>query len=131
MNQIPPEWIEDALESYPIAVPPPDLAARIMHAVRQVQPAPARLAIPFRLTWIDYALGLLTLVVTGLGVILLPLLPLQFWLRLRFTWLVLQSPSMQPVLLSLIVGALALAGLGLVGLLAMLSQMNRRALWPQ
>lgn len=133
MKQIPSDWIEDGLETYPIAVPPPDLSARILQAVRQAQAETGRAYTPagFRLTWMDYALGLLALMVTGLVVFVLPLLPAIFWLRLRFAWLLLQSPSMQPVLISLAVGGAALAGLALAGLLAALAQMNRRTLWPQ
>jgi len=131
MKQTPSDWLEDGLETYPIAVPPPDLSARILRSVRQSQGSRAFAPARFRLTWMDYALGLLSLVVTGLVVFLLPLLPPIFWLRLRFAWLLLQSPSMQPVLLSLAVGGALLAGLALAGLLAALAQMNRRTLWPQ
>ncbi len=112
MNHPPEDWIEDGLRTYPLALPPRDLAVRILSEVKSTRPVEK-----FRLTWIDFALVLLALLVTGLVVYLLPFIPESFWLQMEFKWLLLQTPSLQPVLLSLVAAGAALASLAMAAIL--------------
>ena len=120
MNNLTDTLIDEALQTYPLALPPQNLKARIMRQVYQTQPAPK-----FRLTWMDYALGFFMTTLTGVALLVVPLIPVRFWLELRYAWILLQTPSMQPLLLTLLVTA---AGIGLIGMLA-LFQLGRRILW--
>jgi len=101
MNPQPDDLIEAALESYPLAELPPNFSKRVMQQVRAI-PGSAR----FRLTWMDYALGLLTTLLPAVGFALWVFLPRQVLVDTEFQWRVFQASSLQPV----ITGSLALAG---------------------
>lgn len=120
MNNPADTLIDEALRTYPLALPPINLKARIMRDVYRMQPAPK-----FRLTWMDYALGFFMTVLTGVAMLVLPLIPVRFWLELRYSWILLQTPSMQPLLFTLVAVA---AGIGMMLMVALL-QVGRRILW--
>lgn len=117
----PADLIEDALHTYPLADLPTGFSKRVMEQVRASQ-TPIR----FRLTWMDYALGLLFSLLTAVGFLTWISLPRQVFLRLQFQWFLFQQPRVEILLLvSLAVaGALLLVGL-LVGV-RLLSQPRMR-----
>ena len=109
MNTPTDELIEEALHSYPLADVPPNFSIRIMRQVRKSQPAPK-----FRLTWMDYALGLFLCLLPGTGFVAWVFLPRQILARLQYQWLMLSSPALEPVTVSLAVTALVLSMLALI-----------------
>lgn len=109
------ELIEQALATYPLAQVPPDLSRRIMRRV-QALPASSR----FRLTWIDYALGLFVTMLPAAGFIAWALMPRDVLLELQIQWQLFQSSSLEPV----IVVSLAAAGV-----LLLLAFMFSLGLW--
>lgn len=81
--------IEDALQTYPMAVPPPGLARQILARIQPRQPQ-----VRFSLTWLDIAAGLL---LSSFPLVLLLawlLIPRQVHLHLQFQWLLLQSAQL-------------------------------------
>ena len=109
MNTPPDELIEDALHSYPLAEVPPNFTVQIMRQIQKTQPAPK-----FRLTWMDYALGLFLCLLPMTGIMAWAFLPWQIFARLQYQWLMLSSPALEPVAISLAVTALLLAMLALI-----------------
>jgi len=109
MNTQPDELIEEALRSYPLAEVPPNFSIQIMRQIRKTQPAPK-----FRLTWMDYALGLFLCLLPVTGFAAWALLPWQIIARLQYQWLMLSSPALAPVAVSLAVVTLTLAMLALI-----------------
>ena len=105
-----PDLIEDALRTYPLAEPPAGFSARVVREVRASQ-APPR----FRLTWMDYALGLLLTILPASLLLVWSWLPRQFFLRLQFEWLLFQQPRVEGVVL---ISLAVAAGLLLLGMLA-------------
>ena len=100
MTRDPDELIEAALRTYPLAELPPGFSKRTMQRV-QIVPAAYR----FRLTWMDYALGLFVAVLPMVGFAVWYFLPRQVWLNLQFEWQVFQSSSLQPVMVTSLVVA--------------------------
>ena len=94
--------MEEALYSYPMAEVPTGFSKAVMRQIR-LMPAPRG----FRLTWMDYALGLFLTLLPGIGFIVWAFLPQQFFIYLQYQWLVLRSPAYEPILLA------SLAGLGI------------------
>jgi hypothetical protein len=98
------DLIETALSTYPLADLPPNFSRRVMRQVRAIPPSSR-----FRLTWMDFALGLFVAMLPGIGFIVWIFLPHQVVLDLRFQWMLFQSNPLQPVLLlSLAAAALLL-----------------------
>jgi hypothetical protein len=109
--------IEEALQTYPMAEVPKGFSKGVM---KQVRLMPARRG--FRLTWVDLALGLFLSVLPGLGFFIWAFLPQQFFIRLQYLWLVLRSPTYEPILLTI----LAITGLSVVlAAIASLGFVNR------
>jgi hypothetical protein len=81
--------IEDALHTYPLAPAPAGLSAAIMRTVRAS--GRSRLAPRFRLTWLDYALGIFLAGMAALGVLLWQWLPPQWAARLHVQALLLEQ----------------------------------------
>ena len=99
MNPQPDDLIEDALHTYPLADVPPNLSSKIMRQIRATKNArviPPR--IPFRLTWMDYALGFFLALLPAAGFIIWVALPRLFLLRLAFQWQLIQTSGFFPIL---------------------------------
>jgi hypothetical protein len=119
MNIHPDELIEDALHTYPLAPVPARFSDGIMKRVRVLPNRPQmQVPVPFRLTWMDYALAFFVALLPPVGFGLWSILPYQAVLRLQIQWQLLQWSSLQPV----VGGSLAAAGVLLC--LAMLFSLN-------
>ena len=103
------ELIEAALRTYPLAEVPPDFSHRVM---RQIQPPHA--ALKFRLTWLDYALGLFLSSLPAVGFVSWAFLPRQFLMRLQYQWLLLRSPALEPLVTTFLVATAILSVLALM-----------------
>lgn len=103
--------LEDALRAWPLAEVPTGFSADVMEKIQPrpgVIQAPARSVMKFRLTWMDYALGLFLSLLPVLAFITIATLPKRFILFLKYQWLVLQFPAYEPVLLYTFLGGMAL-----------------------
>jgi hypothetical protein len=109
MNTPHDELIEAALRTYPLADVPPNFSRMVMRQIQKTQPAPK-----FRLTWMDYALGLFLCLLPVTGFVAWAFLPPQIFARLQYQWLMLSSPALEPVTVSLAVTALVLSMLALI-----------------
>jgi hypothetical protein len=115
------ELIESALRTWPLAETPPGFSKNVLE---QIKPRPSHAPLKFRLTWMDYALGLFASSLPVLGIVSLSFLPRQAFIRLQYQLLLLQSPAYEPLLL-FILGALGLLGL-LVFLFSLRFLFNRQ-----
>ena len=126
MNLQTDDLIEDALRTYPLADVPPNFSTGVMRRIGTLQASPPALAVAhsagasvrFRLTWMDYALGLFLTLLPVVGFIIWASLPRLAFLRLEFQWQLLRASSFQPVL------AVSLAAAGLLLLSAFLFSLN-------
>jgi hypothetical protein len=91
---------EDALRTWPLAELPAGLPTSVMEKIKPRQDN-ARIVqqsmLKFRLTWMDFALGLFLSLLPVLGFFTLSSLPREFVLYLKYQWLVLQFPAYEPV----------------------------------
>ncbi len=102
--------LEDALRDWPLDEPPTGFTQSVMDRIgpRQASVPAARSVAPkFRLTWMDYALGLFLGLFPALAFAASAFLPKTFFLYLEYLWLLLRSPAYEPVLLALL-GAAAM-----------------------
>ena len=93
--------IEDALQTYPLAEVPPNLSQNIMQQIQQQAKKTQRNNlphIPFRLTWVDYALAFFLTLIPLVGLVIWATLPRLFLLRLTFQWQLIQVSNLFPVL---------------------------------
>lgn len=102
MNPQPDDFLEAALNNYPLAEAPSDLSQRIMQRVtttpqrtKDGRPAPR---MRFRLTWMDFALGLFLLLLPAIGLVIWATLPPLVLLRLVFEWQMIESSGLVPLL---------------------------------
>ena len=101
--------IEDALLSYPLAEVPHGFSRGVMKQIRARSPLPK-----FRLSWLDYALGLFLCSLPVVGFVIRASLPRLLVMRMEYQWLRLSSPAIEPLVLGT-VGILVMAlGLGLI-----------------
>jgi hypothetical protein len=95
---------EDALRTWPLAELPAGLPASVLEKIKPRQDN-ARIVqqsmLKFRLTWMDFALGLFLSLLPVLGFFTLSSLPREFVLYLKYQWLVLQFPAYEPVFFAL------------------------------
>jgi len=108
--------IEAALHSFPLDEPPVSLATGVMAQVRNAEAAFTAAKMPtFRLTWLDYALSLLVVILAGVFLAFTRLLPpgMDRYLRLELLY-GLQRLSLQPVLPLLALGAIFLLAMGVI-----------------
>src|SRR5262245_25601063 len=78
--------IDDALRTYPLAPAPPSITLNVMARLRNLPPE----ARPrFRLGWFDYAMGLFTTSLAGVGFVLWQSIPPLLVARLQVEWLIL------------------------------------------
>ena len=105
--------LEDALHNWPLVEVPPGFSASILE---RLEPRQSFAQIPhvskpkFRLTWMDFALGMFFSLLPVLGFVTLATLPQKFILYLKYQWLLLQFPAFEPVVLTFagIIGMLLL-----------------------
>lgn len=88
------DLIEDALTTYPLADVPANFSHKIMGKIRASQETKsARSAAPrtpFRLTWMDYALGFFLALLPAVGFVIWATLPRLALLNLTFEWQLIQ-----------------------------------------
>lgn len=82
------DLIEDALTTYPLADVPPNFSHKIMREIRASQETKPRM--PFRLTWMDYALGFFLALLPAVGFVIWATLPRLTLLNLTFEWQLIQ-----------------------------------------
>jgi hypothetical protein len=98
------ELIEDALRTYPLAEAPANFSSRVRRQIR-----PRHASLKFRLTWLDYALGLFLSLLPAVFFISWAFLPWQLWMRLQYQWLLLSSPAFEPLVCTVLVAAAVFA----------------------
>ena len=101
--------VEDSLQSYPLAPPPPTLAPGVMARVRALAPLPR-----FRLSWVDGLVSLFIAGMTGLIVLLWQLLPPQLALQTRLQFLYLLQRVDVTLLQAALLGGAALTVLAVL-----------------
>ncbi len=107
----PDKQIEDALRTYPLAEVPPGFSKNILERIKPQRPYAA---LKFRLTWLDYALGLFLSSLPAVGFVSWAFLPRQVLMRLQYQWLLLRSPALEPILVTSLIAMLILSALTLV-----------------
>ena len=109
MSAQPDELIENALRTYPLAYVPRNFSKRVMQQI-QTPHAPLK----FRLTWLDYALGLFLSILPAVGFVSWVFLPQQFFTRLQYQWLLLRSPAIEPIVITSLIAMVVLSALVLI-----------------
>jgi hypothetical protein len=95
------EQLEDALHNWPLAKVPAGFSTGVMEKIAPRQSyvrIPQKGELKFRLTWMDFALGIFFSFIPVLGFVAIISLPQRFILYLEYQWLLLQSPAFEPVL---------------------------------
>ena len=95
------EQLEDALHAWPLPESPAGFSTAVMERIapqqfhtRILQKSELR----FRLTWMDFALGMFLSFMPVLGFVAVRYLPQEFILSLKYQWLLLQFPGFEPAL---------------------------------
>ena len=104
------EQLEDALRAWPLAKVPAGFSMNVMEKIeprRDGPKIPAQHSLRFRLTWMDYALGLFLCLLPVLGFVTITYLPRRLVLYLKYQWLVLQFSAYEPVFLYAFIGGIA------------------------
>jgi hypothetical protein len=107
--------LEEALNDWPLTEVPTGFSKSVMEQIKYRQPvvqAPPKISLRFRLTWVDYILGIFLCLLPVLGFIAFTLLPRKFILYVSYQWLLLRSPAYEPVLF---------AFMGVAGMLVILA----------
>ncbi len=105
------ELIEDALRTYPLADVPHGFSRSVL---AKIQPQRRYAPLKFRLTWLDYALGLFMSSLPAIGFVSWAFLPREFLVRLQYQWLLLHSPAIEPIVVTSVVAVLVLATMALL-----------------
>jgi hypothetical protein len=103
--------LEEALYDWPLDEVPAGFSDGVMQRIEARPEAPSVRPVEkpkFRLTWLDYALGLFLSLLPALGLLTLPSLPRKFFLYTQYQLLAVQSPAYEPVLLALVGAAVML-----------------------
>jgi hypothetical protein len=98
------EQLEDALHNWPVAEVPAGFSTKVMERITPRQSyarIPQTGELKFRLTWMDFALGLFFSFIPLLGFVAITFLPQSFILSMKYQWLLLQFSASEPVLLAL------------------------------
>jgi pheromone shutdown protein TraB len=111
MSNLPEDLIEDALRTYPLAEVPAGFSKTILEKIKPVRP---HAALKFRLTWLDYALGLFLSMLPAVAFVSWAFLPRQVLLRLQYQWLWFNSPVFEPFITACLLAATLLLGISLV-----------------
>jgi hypothetical protein len=88
------ELIEDALRTYPLADVPQGFSKSILTKIKPQRPYAA---LKFRLTWLDYALGLFLSSLPAIGFVTWAFLPREFYMQLQNQQRLLYSPAIEPI----------------------------------
>lgn len=107
----PDELIENALRTYPLADVPPGFSRSVLTKIQTQRP---HAALKFRLTWLDYALGLFMSSLPAIGFVSWAFLPRELFVRLQYQWLLLRSPAIEPIVMISVAAMLILATLVLL-----------------
>jgi hypothetical protein len=97
------EQLEDALRNWPLAETPAGFSTAVMERIAPQQSHTRILQkseLRFRLTWMDFALGMFLSCMPVLGLVAIRYLPQGFILSLKYQWLLLQFPGFEPALLA-------------------------------
>jgi hypothetical protein len=111
MPEKPDELFEAALRAWPLAETPHGFSHSVLERIKPPRP---HAQLKFRLTWLDYALGLFLSLLPAVGFVSWAFLPRDFFMRLQFQWLLLNSPAFAPVLTASLAAMLVLAALILI-----------------
>jgi hypothetical protein len=105
------ELIEDALRTYPLADVPHGFSRNVLEKIKpQRRYAPLK----FRLTWLDYALGLFMSSLPAVGFVSWAFLPREFFVSLQYQWFLLHSPAIEPIVITSAAAMLVLLAAALV-----------------
>jgi hypothetical protein len=132
MNTPPNELIEDALRTYPLAEAPPGFSKSVLTRIkpqRRYAQVPQRGTLKFRLTWLDYALGLFMSSLPAIAFVSWAFLPRELFVRLQYQWLLLRSPAIEPIVMTSAAAMLVLAALMLLLGLGFLIRPQRFAIF--
>jgi hypothetical protein len=107
----PDELIENALRTYPLADVPPGFSRSVLE---RIKPQCPYAALKFRLTWLDYALGLFMSSLPAVGFVSWAFLPREFFVRLQYQWFLLRSPAIEPIVITSVAAMLVLSIVALI-----------------
>jgi hypothetical protein len=82
--------------------------------LEKIKPQRSYASLKFRLTWLDYALGLFMSSLPAIGFVSWAFLPREFFVRLQYQWLLLRSPAIEPIVMISAAAMLILATLVLL-----------------
>lgn len=105
------DLIEDALRTYPLADVPPGFSRSVLTKIKPQRPYAA---LKFRLTWLDYALGLFLSSLPAIGFVSWAFLPREFFVDLQYQWHLLHSPAIEPIMVTSVAAIVVLLGLTLL-----------------
>ena len=97
--------LEEALGAWPLKEVPTGFSKSVMEQIKPRQldvHIPLTSELQFRLTLVDYILGVSLSLLPVLGFIAFTFLPRKFILYVSYQWLLLRSPSYEPVLFAFI-----------------------------
>src|SRR3990172_3790901 len=93
--------LEDALHAWPLTEVPSGFSKLVIEQIEPWQSGvqiSQKIKLKFRLTWMDFALGIFLSLLPVLGFFTFIALPRKFILYLKYQWLLLQFPAYEPVL---------------------------------
>jgi len=105
------ELIENALRTYPLADVPHGFSKSVLEKIKPQRPYAA---LKFRLTWLDYALGLFMSSLPAIGFVSWAFLPREFFVSLQYQWFLLHSPAIEPIIITSAAAMLILSAVALV-----------------
>jgi hypothetical protein len=99
------DQLEDALHDWPLAETPVGFTSGVMERITPRQTyvqISNKSELKFRLTWMDFALGIFFSSLPLLGLVAFLSLPQKVVLYLQYQWLMLQFPAFDPVPLTFV-----------------------------
>jgi hypothetical protein len=96
------EQLEDALQAWPLEEVPTGFSSGVIEKIAPRQSyvrVSHKDVMKFRLTWMDFALGVFFSLLPVLGLVAFLSLPQKLILYLKYQWLLLQFPAFEPLLL--------------------------------
>jgi hypothetical protein len=96
------EQLEDALRTLPLEEVPTGFSSGVIEKIAPRQSyvrVSHKDVMKFRLTWMDFALGVFFSLLPVLGLVAFLSLPQKLILDLKYQWLLLQFPTFEPLLL--------------------------------
>ncbi len=107
----PDELIESALRTYPLAEVPPGFSKSVLE---KIKPQRSYAPLKFRLTWLDYALGLFLSSLPAVGFVTWAFLPRQLFVSLQYQWRLLSTPAIEPIVITSVAAMTILSALVLI-----------------